>query len=139
MCKMLDLHKNVQYNYFINVQICALNMAARKDGEGEKVMFVFVKGSEGISNKTGKEYQVLTLAQYVEVKGKVKVRLGEFFPEKKVDLSDFDFGDIVKCEFREPEFYGDYPKLISMEMAYQSPYVGLLAKYEAGLADGKAE
>ena len=93
-------------------------------------MFVFVKGTEGVSKETGREYQVLTLAQYVKVGDKVKVKQKDFFPERKVNLGDFDFGDIVKCDFREPEFYGDYPKLISVEMAYQSPYVGLLAKYE---------
>lgn len=93
-------------------------------------MFVFVKGTEGISNKTGKEYQILTLAQYVDVNGKVKVRLGEFFPERKVDLTDFDFGDIVECKFKEPEFYGDFPKLISVDIAYQSPYIDLLKKLE---------
>ncbi len=93
-------------------------------------MFVFVKGTEGISNKTGKEYQVLTLAQYVKVGEKVKVKLGEFFPERKVNLEDFDFGDIVTCDFREPEFTGDYPKLISVTLAYQSPYVELIGKYE---------
>lgn len=93
-------------------------------------MFVFVKGTEGVSKETNREYQVLTLAQYVEVGGKVKVKLKDFFPERKVNLDDFEFGDIVKCEFREPEFYGDYPKLISVEMGYQSPYIGLLATYE---------
>lgn len=93
-------------------------------------MFVFVKGTEGISNKTGKEYQILTLAQYVETKGKVKVRLSDFFPESKIDLTDFDFGDIVKCTFRPAEFFGDFPKLLSVEIAYQSPYVDLLKRVE---------
>ncbi len=93
-------------------------------------MFVFVKGTEGISNKTGKEYQILTLAQYVESKGKVKVRLGDFFPENKIDLTDFDFGDIVNCTFRPAEFFGDFPKLLSVEIAYQSPYVDLLKRVE---------
>ena len=94
-------------------------------------MFVFVKGTEGISKNTGKEYQVLMLAQYVEVGGKVKCKIGEFFPERKVNLADFDFGDILKCEFREPEFFGDYPRLVSVEVAYGAPYVDLLAKYKA--------
>lgn len=91
-------------------------------------MFVFIKGVEGVSQKTNKEYQVLTLAQHVEVKGKVKVRIGEFFPERPVKLEDFDFGDIVNCEFREPEFYGDYPKLVSCEIAYGSPYVEIMQR-----------
>ena len=92
-------------------------------------MFVFVKGTEGVS-KTGKEYQVITLAQYVESKGKIKVRLCDFFPEHKIDLVDFEFGDIVKCVFREAEFFGDFPKLLSVEIEYQSPYVTLLKKQE---------
>lgn len=94
-------------------------------------MFVFVKGTERISNKTSKEYQILTLAQYVESKGKVKVRLCDFFPENKIDLTDFDFGDIVKCSFRPAEFYGDFPKLLSVEIAYQSPYVDLLKRVDS--------
>ena len=92
-------------------------------------MFVFVKGVEGVSKETGREYQVLTLAQYVTSGEKVKVKLKDFFPERKVNLDDFDFGDIVKCNFREPEFYGDYPKLVSVELEYQSPYVDLLKSY----------
>ncbi len=92
-------------------------------------MFVFIKGVEGISKTTNNPYQVLTLAQYVEAGGKVKVKLGDFFPERRVNLNEFEFGDIVKCDFREPEFYGDFPRLVSVTMAYQSPYVGLLAKY----------
>ena len=101
-------------------------------------MFVFIKGKEGISEKSGKEYQMLTLAQYVEVKGKVKVKLGDYFPERHVNLADFEFGDIVECTFSEPEFMGDYPKLVSCEMAFQSPYVELLAKYQAKAASGGA-
>ena len=93
-------------------------------------MFVFVKGTEGVSKETGREYQVLTLVQYVKLGEKVKVKSKDFFPERKVNLDDFEFGDIVKCEFREPEFYGDYPKLISVELEYQSPYVELLKTYD---------
>lgn len=94
-------------------------------------MFVFVKATEGVSQKTNKEYQVLTLAQYVESKGKVKVRLGDFFPEKKVDLTQFDFGDIVECEFKEPEFFGDYPRLIDCQVKFGSPYVEILKRNNA--------
>ena len=94
-------------------------------------MFVFIKGQEGVSKTTGKDYQVLTLAQYVESKGKVKVRLGDFFPEKPVNLENFDFGDIVNCEFRQPEFFGDYPKLITCEIAYGSPYVDIFKRQSA--------
>ena len=56
------------------------------------------------------------------------MKLKDFFPEKKVNLSDFDFGDIVTCHFREPEFYGDYPKLVNVEIRFQSPYISLLDK-----------
>lgn len=98
-------------------------------------MFVFIKGTEGISQKTGKEYQILTLAQYVENHGKVKCKIGEFFPERKVDLADFEFGDILKCEFKEPEFFGDFPKLVSAEVAYGAPYVELLTKYKEAYPD----
>ena len=99
-------------------------------------MFVFIKGKEGISEKSGKPYQMLTLAQHIEVKGKVKVKISEYFPEIFGDLADFEFGDIVECTFREPEFMGDYPKLVSCEMAFQSPYVELFAKYQAKAASG---
>ena len=92
-------------------------------------MFVFIKGTDGTSKNTGKDYQVLTLAQHVEVGGKVKIKIADFFPEKKINLSDFDFGDIVSCEFRAPEFYGDYPKLVSVEVQYGSPYTELVKKY----------
>ena len=92
-------------------------------------MFVFVKGVEGVSKETGREYQVLTLVQYVKVGEKVKAKAKDFFPERKVNLDDFDFGDIVKCEFKEPEFVGDFAKLVSVELEYQSPYVGMLETY----------
>ena len=92
-------------------------------------MFVFIKATEGISKNTNKEYQVLTLAQYVESKGKVKVRIGDFFPEKKLDLTQFDFGDIVECEFREPEFMGDYPKLIDVQVKFGAPYIDILKRF----------
>lgn len=95
-------------------------------------MFVFIKATEGVSQKTNKEYQVLTLAQYVDVKGKVKVRLGDFFPEKKVDLTQFDFGDIVECEFKEPEFYGDFPKLVDVQVKFGSPYIEILKRNQNG-------
>lgn len=93
-------------------------------------MFVFIKGTDGVSKTTNQPYQVLTLAQYVEVKGKVKCKIGDFFPKKPVRLEEFAFGDIVNADFEEPEFAGDFPKLLSIEMAYQSPYIDLLPKYE---------
>ncbi len=92
-------------------------------------MFVFVKGKEDVSKTTGQAYQMLTLAQYVEVGGKVKVKVKDVFPERKVNLNDFEFGDIVECTYEAPEFYGDFPKLISVELMYQSPYVELLKTY----------
>ena len=93
-------------------------------------MFVFIKASEGTSQKTNKDYQVLTLAQHVEVKGKVKIRIGDFFPEQKVDLTQFDFGDIVECKFREPEFMGDFPKLVDVQVKFGSPYLEIMKRTE---------
>lgn len=100
-------------------------------------MFVFVKGVEGVS-KANKAYQVITLAQYVESNGKVKCRLCEFFPARKLDLGDFDFGDIVECAFKEPEFVGDFPTLLDCKIAYQSPYVDLIQRKKVGIDGGKA-
>lgn len=92
-------------------------------------MFVFIKGQEGVSQKTGKNYQVLTLAQHVKVADKVKVKISEFFPANPVKLNEFDFGDICECVFSQPEFAGDFPKLQSVKLVGGSPYPSILERY----------
>ena len=53
----------------------------------------------------------------------------QYLAEKKLDLTQFDFGDIVECEFRAPEFMGDFPKLIDVQVKFGAPYIDILKRF----------
>ncbi|MBQ8685133.1 MAG: hypothetical protein IJ514_03055 [Clostridia bacterium] len=90
-------------------------------------MVVFIKGYKGKAKSTGKDFQVVTLAELHETKegvlfGKVK----DFFVRPEVNCN-CEFGDVVQVEWSEGGFNGAVePK--ALFVVEESPFKKLYVK-----------
>ncbi len=81
-------------------------------------MVVFIGSYEGKSEKTGNEYQRVTLMEIRRSKKEDKAIIAkqvDFFVDK-LDCSALVCGDVVKPEFEEPEILGGKLELVSLEV-----------------------
>ena len=89
-------------------------------------MIIYVGTRCGTSQKTGKDYQILKLAELKKARKNVVYREREFFVDPTWDFSDLSFGDIVKVTFGDPVEFGGYPPIIDVAEVGASPYIHLL-------------
>ena len=80
---------------------------------------VYVRSFKGVSKKTNKEYQSLTLA---EIREDGRAFIKDFFVSPELAL-DFVFGDVVQCKFEESDYFGGVPRIVSVTLVEETPYV----------------